>query len=154
MKINALGINSTLLCWLNSYLRNRKQFVQLGNFESEIFNVTSGVPQGSHLGPLLFILFINDLTSVVNHSECLLFADDLKLFRKITSLTDCQLLQLDIDAISNWSIINDLPLNIKKGCSLTFSKLKHKINFNYPNATTLTSWKHSFSSKRKWFKCF
>ena len=106
-------------------------FVQLGKFQSEIFNVTSGVPQGSHLEPLLFILFVNDLPSVPNHSEWLLFADDLKLFWKITSLTDCQLLQLDIDAISNWSIINDLPLNIKKSCSLTFSTLKHKINFSY-----------------------
>ena len=53
MKLNALCINSTLLCCLNSYLRNRKQFVQLGNFQTEIFNVTSGVPQGSHLGPLI-----------------------------------------------------------------------------------------------------
>ena len=103
---------------------------ELGNFQSEIFNISSGVPQGSHL-LLLVILFVNGLPSALNLSECLLFADDLKLFRKIASLTDCQLLQPDIDGISNWCIINDLPLNIKKCCSLTFSRLKHKINFNY-----------------------
>ena len=51
-KLNAIGLNFKLLSWLNSYLCNRKQFVQLGNSQSEIFKVTSGVPQGSHLSPV------------------------------------------------------------------------------------------------------
>ena len=80
---------------------------------SDLFIVTSGVPQGSHLGPLLFNIFIDDLPFVLNFCNCLLFADDLKLFRKIRDPSYCQLLQLDLDSISDWCSNNLLTLNIK-----------------------------------------
>jgi len=67
-----------MLSWLISYVTNKKQIVKVKNFISEPFNILSGVPQGSHLAQLLFILFINDLH--FNDSQKLLFADDLKLF--------------------------------------------------------------------------
>ncbi|GBM35591.1 hypothetical protein AVEN_121041-1 [Araneus ventricosus] len=78
---------------------------------------TSGVPQGSNLGPLLFILFINDLTCVFKYSGCLLFADDLKLFGSIRSDLDSVLLQRDLDCLFKWCIDNRLNLNIEK-CSV------------------------------------
>ena len=64
--------------------------------------VSSGVPQSSHLGPLIFLLFITDLPKVINYSKSLLCADDLNSYRSISNLNDCFLLQLDINAIVDW----------------------------------------------------
>ena len=113
-KLNSLGFKSQILSWLSSYLIKRFQIVKIGASFSNKFKVTSGVPQGSHLGPVLFLLFINDLPGVVKHSVCLLFADDLKIFRSISSKNDCQLLQSDLNAVSIWCKNNQLTLNIKK----------------------------------------
>ena len=66
------------------------------------FNVTSGVPQGSHLGPVLFILFINDLPTILKHSECKIFADDVKIYRSVESLNDSKFLQSDPIAFYRW----------------------------------------------------
>jgi len=85
-KLHSIGVRNPILSWLISYVTNRKQIVKVKNFISEPFNIQSGVPQGSHLPPLLFILFINDLH--FNDSQKLLFADDLKLFRVIKSSSD------------------------------------------------------------------
>ena len=70
--------------------------------------VSSGVPQGSHLGSLLFLLFVNDLPKVLKYSKSFLFADDLKIYRSISNLIDCFLLQLDINAVVNWCELNNL----------------------------------------------
>jgi hypothetical protein len=90
------GFGEPLLSWFSSYLSDRKQFVKVFGIKSQVLNTPSGVPQGGHLSPLLFILFINDIKKVIRHSKFLLFADDLKLFLEIRSVHDCQLLQNDL----------------------------------------------------------
>jgi hypothetical protein len=74
----------------------------------------SGVPQGSVLGPLLLNIFINDLCDVIIHSNCLLFADDLKVYRAINSPSDCSLLQSDIDCVHAWCLANFMKPNFSK----------------------------------------
>ena len=78
-KLKRLGITDPLLSWINSYLTDRKQKVKLCHTKSRLIDVPSGVPQGSHLGPVLFILFINDVKSIFKHCRFLLSADDLKI---------------------------------------------------------------------------
>ena len=76
-KLDQIGISGNLLALLNSYLSNRKQCTVVDGFKSAMKNITAGVPQGSMLGPLLFIIFINDVDGL--ESEILIFADDCSL---------------------------------------------------------------------------
>ena len=86
-----------LLGWLRSYLVGRRQKVVINGNSSTWCEVSSGVPQGSVLGPLLFNIYVNDIASQVN-STILQFADDLKMFRVIHDVTDFNQLQEDIDS--------------------------------------------------------
>ena len=91
------GIFHNELKWFESYLDNRYQRVVLHGIESAWVRVTSGVPQGSILGPLLFVMYIDDLSEICENSESLFFADDSKLFRFISCVADCLKLQFDLD---------------------------------------------------------
>lgn len=93
-KLDKLGFPNWLISWLRSYLRDRSAYVKLRSTVSSCFVTPSGVPQGSHLGPLIFILFVNDLSHRLN-SHHLMYADDLKIYRIISSLVDCAALQQD-----------------------------------------------------------
>lgn len=128
-KLHSIGIRDPILSWLISYVTNRKQIVKVKNFISEPFNIPSGVPQGSHLAPLLFILFINDIH--FNDSQKLLFADDLKLFRLIKSTSDSILLQNDLNRLSVWCKNNKLLLNVDKCKVMTFSRSRNPVIHNY-----------------------
>jgi hypothetical protein len=68
------------------------------------------VPQGSTVGPLLFNIFINDICNTIHNSRYLLFADDLKIYRTITNVDDCKLLQHDINSVHNWCLANGMKL--------------------------------------------
>nr|XP_047127663.1 uncharacterized protein LOC124808554 [Hydra vulgaris] len=95
-KLKAYGIHKKLLLWIKIWLKDRKQRVVLGEHVSEWKNVTSGVPQSSVLGSLLFIMFINDLSDSIVH-KIMLYADDSKIIGIIKSASDNTTLQTDID---------------------------------------------------------
>jgi hypothetical protein len=130
-KLVLMGFSSQLVKFFSNYLRDRRQFVKIGNFTSSDYYVRSGVSQGSTLGPLLFLIFINDLPHNVITAKCLLFADDLKLSLGVDGLSDCHALQRDIDAVMNWSVLNLLPFNVNKCKIITFSRKRCPLYATY-----------------------
>ncbi len=102
-KLKSYGIKGKLLLWLEDYLRDRKQQVLLQNSESHIGMLKSGVPQGSVLGPLLFLLYINDIADEIK-SLVRLFADDSSLISSAKNINDIQTnLNNDLKCLENWS---------------------------------------------------
>ena len=109
------NIDGRMLKFFKSYLTNRSQRVVLDNCTSDVVTVLSGVPQGSILGPLLFVLFINDIFfNIDENSRIGLYADDTKLWRKIATSADCDILQRDIDTLNTWCIRNKMKFNTDK----------------------------------------
>lgn len=130
LKLQKLGIKSNILQWFRSYLSERTQCVVIGGCKSNRFTPTSGVPQGSILGPLLFLLFINDLPDIFSSSSSL-FADDNKIFRKIDCAADGFCLQSDIASFSAWCDNNKLNLNPKKCSALSITRKPNPIDYQY-----------------------
>lgn len=129
-KLEAVGVHGPLLSWFASFLRGRSQMVCYHNFSSRIIEVSSGVTQGSHLGPELFKIFINDITDCLI-TKILLFADDSKFFMKIRDVNDALFLQRQINMFSDWAQSNFLPLNIQKCQIISFSRSRAPIEFRY-----------------------
>ena len=102
MKMSMYGIKDKVMKWLKSFLIGRGQKVVVNNTESERMNVTSGVPQGSILGPVLFICYINDLPEEVV-SKVKNFADDTKIYRTIKEESDHISLQQDLLKLQDWA---------------------------------------------------
>ena len=112
---NKYGIDGTLLQFIKAYLQDRKQQVLINGSISNPLTVHSGVPQGSILGPLLFVLFIDDMISEVSQgTDIALYADDTKIWREITSDIDQIILQNDIDKLYEWSVINKMNFHPDK----------------------------------------
>jgi len=124
-KLEAIGIAGKLLEWLRSFLSGRKQQVVVDGICSSFADVISGVPQGTVLGPLLFIIFVDDMKEAIKHSILKLFADDSKLSKAIRSLQDQLLLQEDVEAILNWAIDNNMELNEEKFQLIQHGKIQH-----------------------------
>jgi hypothetical protein len=120
---NCFNISGNLLCWFKTYLLDRRQRVTvLGATSSEKF-VLSGVPQGSILGPILFLLYVNDLPDAVKNSKVSSFADD--------STSDASLLQSDLNSLGNWSTNSGLVFNQDKCKLQQITRKKNPIDFSY-----------------------
>jgi Reverse transcriptase (RNA-dependent DNA polymerase) len=130
-KLNSIGISNPLLSWFTSFITNRIQIVKHKNYFSSPIYVSSGVPQGSHLSPLMFNIFLNDINSVLRFAKLYSFADDCKFIGLIKSIDDTKLLQLDIDAIIKWCSNNEMYLNIPKCNSISFHRIRNPIIFSY-----------------------
>ena len=114
-KCKELGIQGKLLNWLENYLENRKQVTIANNVTSDMGSITCGVPQGSILGPLLFLIYINHLNSCLTCTSDFLYADDTVLLCSGNDLDNvCDNMQVDLDNISNWCNSNKLTINSKK----------------------------------------
>jgi len=113
VKLKAYGIDGTLLTWMRDFLHQRRQRVVINGSQSPWCEVTSGIPQGSVLGPTLFVVYINDLPDVIT-STVKIFADDSKIYRPICSHADQVALQRDLCAVEHWSEIWQLPFNAGK----------------------------------------
>ena len=157
-KLKSFGIHGSLLAWLTDYLTNRFQRVIINGFESDWLPVTSGVPQGSILGPLLFLLYINDLPTVLSPETLVaIFADDTKIYRKITNPNEALALQSDINALHNWSQTWGLKFNSTKCTVLTIKRRDHAYQHPYtmdnqPLARTndMTDLGININSKLRW----
>ena len=130
-KLHEIGFSSQLVQLLESFLLNRKHLVQFNGFISEKFTPTSGIPQGSNLGPLLFNIFINDVQDVIFNSNVLMYADDLKIYKQISCMSDSRLLQGDLDRLGKWCENNNMFLNVAKCHVLTFNKIRNVFEYNY-----------------------
>ena len=130
-----LNINEYLLRWIKSYFLQRSQYVAVEGHDSSTLPVVSGVPQGSVLGPLLFVTYINDVTSVVSsESELNMFADDIGLYRIIKSPADYDQLQIDIDSVSSFISGQYLKFNARK-CRQMLVSRKTKYSLSQPTLT-------------------
>ena len=119
-KLRSLGISGLLLQWIESFLENRTQRVRTGSQLSDAANVTSGVPQGTVLGPVLFLLYVNDLTTVVKDSSIKLYADDVKLY--VTADLRSDQLKDDLRNVSEWAKLWQLNLSFEKCKVLNVSR--------------------------------
>ena len=130
-KVSAIGVGGCFLDILCDYLERRTQHVRVGNTISQQLEITSGVPQGSLVGPLLFCIFINDLPEALKFSDPYIFADDLKILA--VAKTQAQI-KSHLEAISNWVDTNGMSLAPDKCYKLEFrgTNCQYKVgNINF-----------------------
>ena len=122
-KLQFYGVRGLALEWFRSYLSGRKQYVHFNGIDSSEEDVTCGVPQGSVLGPLLFIIYTNDLPNALRDSSCILFADDTTIYQSSTNInTIVNKLSLELDHLTDWFRANKLSLNVAKTNYMIFTK--------------------------------
>ena len=140
LKLDCYGIRGPMREWIDSFLQDRTQTVSIQGVKSSSIRVVSGVPEGSVLGPLLFLLFINDIDNNI-HSPLRLFPDDTILYREIWSKDDHKIIQNDIQTLFKWSQTWKLDFNVSKCKVLTISNKKDPNKFNYNKICwILTHW--------------
>jgi ribonucleases P/MRP protein subunit RPP40 len=130
-KLHIAGIHGDLLRWFASYIERRSQAVVVQGFSSNWISISSGIPQGSILGPLLFTVFVMDIAHSFIFSRILLFADDMKILKVISSLSDVHDLQEDLNRFESYCSLNKLELNVSKCFYMTFSRKRSVIDIGY-----------------------
>ena len=124
------GIGGKLLKWMKSYLTDRKMKTSIRGVSSNWAYVESGVPQGSVLAPLMFLIYVNDLPDGVS-SYMNMFADDAKIMRQVRNLEDCQELQKDLDKLNDWSAKWLMEFNAKKCHVMEMGRSIHRPHAGY-----------------------
>ena len=128
-KLEYYGVRGVALKWIHHYLKNRQQFVCYNNFKSDYKYIKCGVPQGSIVGPTLFLVYINDIVNISKKLKFILFADDTNIFytgktsQDVFHVLNCELLIL-----SDWFKLNKLSLNISKTNYMVFKNCKNKFD--------------------------
>ena len=102
LKLHRIGINSSVVKWISAFLSNRSQLVVLDGEGSDSCPVQSGVPQGSVLGPCLFLIYINDTPDIIHSNHIRLFADNTIIYPTVSNQSDCQALQTDLTYLEEW----------------------------------------------------
>ena len=132
-KLSKIGINGIELEWFKNYLKDRKQFVNVNNVDSNKLGINRGVPQGSILGPILFLIYINDLKNCTDLFT-LLFADDSNFLISGKNFTELkQKLNIELKKITDWFRCNEMSLNHEKTKIMVFNKKENTIDFNSLN---------------------
>ena len=125
------GVRGQTHSWIKSFLMNRLQRVMVDGENSEWVKVESGVPQGTVLGPVLFLSYIDDLPNSVKHSHVRLFADDCVLYRQVKSESDCELLQDDLQNLEKWEQKWSMSFNPSKCNSINITRKHKKITHSF-----------------------
>jgi hypothetical protein len=121
-KLEHVGVRGIPLDWFKSYLSNRNQYVHVNDVDSSLRNLTCGVPQGSVLGPLLFLIYMNDIGEIAKNAQILLFADDTNVFvASVDPILLKQNAQIILFNLSEWFAVNKLSLNKDKSCYSIFA---------------------------------
>ena len=122
-KLEKYGIRGTVLQWVRNYLNNRRQFVKMGDTSSSCLDITCGVPQGSVLGPKLFLLYINDIVNVSDLFKFVLFADDTNILYAGDNLEDLlEGVSTELLKLKKWFNLNKLSLNVNKTKLILFGE--------------------------------
>lgn len=132
-KLNFYGVSNTSLDWFTSYLTHRKQYIVFGDTISHTLPLNMGVPQGSVLGPLLFLVYINDIYLASESFHTILYADDSTLIFPLHSsslLSDFESLNIELTKVFNWLVLNKLYLNASKTKYMLFHYPQKKIEYD------------------------
>lgn len=130
LKLQAVLKNSTLIAWIEAYLSDRQQSVFFQGASSSAASVQSGIPQGSVLGPLFFLVFINDILHDIP-VNIKLFADDCIIYQEIKSSNDHALLQVALSKIESWCSTWQMKINEKKTVAMRITRKKQPLTFSY-----------------------
>ena len=132
-KLYYYGIRNQVLCLFNNYLSSRSQYISMGEIKSSLRNINTGVPHGSILGPLLFLIYINDIHTVSNKFDYISYADDTTLVSNTSTfkshnnqLTISENINIELLKISDWIAVNKLSLNEKKSKYILFHHIRNK----------------------------
>jgi hypothetical protein len=130
-KLRRIGVGGRLLGWIHSFLIGRKQVVVVDGCRSAESHVQSGVPQGSVLGPILFLIYVADIDREVQYSMASSFADDTRVLKVVNTIEDAQLMQSDLSVVYDWAVGNNMLFNATKFKLLRYSANENTLEYNY-----------------------